>query len=1056
MATLTPASEKNLISYLHLIYLRDRKAVVYMVGTHLDECPKKSTAEKTIDRLALHFRQSFPTLHIAIHCQFIRLEPGAAPMKTEMIALNPVWTAKAIASLVGFQPHALPFNVNLESDEEDCVPGILSHRVLRYVWNPNAPYHVPERFFSLFLSLLESNDLAINIYTIIESDSIRDRHMSSAGMIKFTANLRVRNGRSSSFNARLGWALIASLLPMPPSPLPVPFATDPIWAAYPERPEIQQFTRRYVLDFTPHGLFGRLLSRLMQICHLLKCWHNIAILVPSSGDERILVTLDPNTNTIEIVSRFSTTSLLSYHIYDITESLISKWYKLSYRALVLCSHCVSNRIATPHLFRVEECEASVMRGDKLVYCQQHRFNSSSSGSDLSKSVPRPLTRKDSKTTVQLQPEALRRDSKGSSSMVSMSFERKESTSSLSSSTSSISTDTTIPIDVNTLLLDHSILLERVKEIDFRDIEVMHDNNVHHFDNSVQSIFTSLSMGMLDGKFVNIKIFNTPSENYGSYTKVLSMFRHEVLSMTAFRHPNVLELIGITLNPLAIITENPTFANKASTFLSEYIQDRQKHPEIAWRLKLKIALDIAKAMDKLQSQLPPFLITNLSSSNIILEKSQEVEEGIIAKISDLSSVSILPALFPTDTSPKSWHAPEILQKVNYHESTDVYSYGIILYELLTRSIAFQDHERFSSMVINGQRPSIPPDCLPSFGDLIKDCWSGDPLNRPCFSDIISQLTQIKMELEGKDNNYNSLSSDTNIYSKLPLPSGGTIIYNDRLYQFGGWAQNGKPHSNLYVLNLSNMVLEEKLSVVLKNKHAPTYKTFFAHMQSEFNEENLLYYEAIRAFRALPMSTPDERELVRLNARKIHQAFIDDSAPRQINLPGTLKIELRKTIIESAGYSANPSGADNTSNITPGAFNDTIPYVLSSIEDSFHRFKFSSSNSTRNGNWTLIQCRGLTPPPTVGPATLLWNKYMVVFGGWNQNARQLNQIYLLNLDSFEWTLQNTTGEIPPSSSAALSTTLHGDYLLVYYERADSPKQQIYRLSLESLIWISLRLD
>eukprot|EP01133_Synstelium_polycarpum_P012618 gene12619-14810_t len=1138
--SLAMPAEAALTSYLHRIYLRDRRATIFMVGTRADEVTRK-VAEKTVDRLAAHFRTLFPTLIINAHSvaatrsdgegmsrlrrdvkgvvaklpilkqtypasflhledylkeeahimapplvtrknlvqmaktmdlhtephftqlkslfnalgsivsfeQFIRLEPGASPMKTEMIALNPTWTARALASLLSFDPHsALPFHVGLEADDDSYMPGILSHRVLRYVWNPNSPYHVPERFFSLFLSLLESNDLAINIYTILglpqSASSASIRKFSSVGMIKFTASAKVRNGRSSSFNARLGWALVSSLLPLPPAPVPIPFACEGVWEAYPERSDVQQYARRFVLDFTPHGLFGRLLSRLMQICHLLKCWHNIAVLVPDTMDdsmltERVLVVLDAEKSTIEIVSRFTRSSSLSVQIYSIVESLVTKWYKVSYRTTVVCSHCTAARASPPYLFRLEEVESAIVAGESCVPCRRTIETPVTPRSSNTPSTPRGtlLSRKDSKTQLTLQQmetmSSPRRESKGASTMI----ERKDSSNTVGESS----------VAIKSLLLDHALLMELVPEIDFREVEVTGDTHPQE-----GALTTSVSMGMYEAQFVNLKLFNTPStdnaalslaSNHVSASKVLAAFRHEALSLHTLRHPNVLSIIGISLTPLAIITENPTFGNKASTMLSEYIQDRHKHPEITWRLKLKIALDIANAMENLQSQSPPYLITNLSSSNIMLEKSTKVEEGIIAKISDFSSLSILPGLFPTDTSPKSWHAPEILQKVNYHELTDVYSYGIILYELLTRSIAFQDHERFSSMVVNGQRPSIPPDCLPSFGDLIKDCWAGDPLNRPTFSDIITQLTLIKKELETKENTYNSLASDTNIYSNLPLPSGGSVIYRDRLFHFGGWTSTGKPHSTVYSLNLATMVLEEKLNVVLQNRHYPTYKTFFAHMQSEFNDENLLFYEAIKAFKCLPSSTPEEREVIVMNAKKIYLAFIGESAPREVNLPGTLKIELKRTIDTADGQ------------LSVNVFNDTLSYVLSSIEDSFHRFKFSAPSCTKNA-WMPVVCRGPSPPPMVGHSSILWNGNLLIVGGWFDGARQLNQVHLLNLESFEWTLQPCRGEIPPSSSGALSASLHGDYLLIYYERADSVKQQMFRLSLDSFVWIGLKLS
>jgi len=1063
--------------------------------------------------------------------QFVRLESGSTPTKTEMISLNPIWIAKAIASLVCFNPQNLPFSVNLSSEEEDpstsIVPGILPHRVLRFVWGTNSQYYVPERFFSLFLSLLETNDLAINIYTLDNENSGSSNKSSFShgesplatgqqqtmpssprfslaitspnNLSSFTASQKVRNGRSNSFNARTGWALVSSLLPVLPKSISSSalFELNGIWEAFPERPDIFQYSRKFALDFIPNGVFGRFLSRLMQVTHLVKCWSNAAILSPepvlnavSSHDltqrpnERILVYVDHESNTIEITTRLVKASMLSSQIYSIFDSLIGKYYKITYKSLISCSHCVSHRMSTPYYFKLDDIESTLFKGELNVYCQYSRYiggSNSNNGADLNSgsgstgtkspsggnNTPRTnvstnsgsvSSRKESKgspasASVLENVSSNRKDSKGSHSPLSGVFniERKESNSSLGSSSGSVQPlDLSTPVPIKSILLDQYALMQYIKEIDFKEIEVLPADHTMN-----ESGFVSHSMGMYGNQFVNIKTFNQPSSNDPSLcSKVMSMFRQEALSLYSFRHSNVLSIIGVSLNPIAIITENPTFGNKGSTTLSEYIQDRQKHPEIPWNIKLKIAIDIARAMEKLQSQ--TYLLTNLNSSSIVLEKSnkntgtangkednEEENDGVIAKLSDFSMASPLSSLFPSNTSPKPWNSPEVLQKLHYHELTDVYSYGIILYELLTRSIAFQDHERFANMVISGQRPSIPPDCLPSFADLIKDCWSGDPLNRPTFQYVISQLLLIKKEIESRENNYKSLASDTNIYSNFPLPSGGSIIYQDKIIHFGGWNGSTKPHSNVYALNLTSMLFEDKLNVVLNNKQSSTYKAFYSHMQSEYNEENLVFYEAIKTFKALPNVTPEDREIIKIQAKKIFQAFIGNDAPKEINLPFALKTELKKKIESVDGPSVT-------------VFNDTLSFVISSIDDSFHRFKFATPSTSKNG-WVCINCKGNAPPPMVGHSSVLWNGHLVVIGGWFERSRQLSQIYLLNLESFEWNTYTCTGDIPPSSSAAMNTTLHGDYLLVYYERADTTSQQtVYRLSLDSFVWFGLKLS
>lgn len=95
------------------------------------------------------------------------------------------------------------------------------------------------------------------------------------------------------------------------------------------------------------------------------------------------------------------------------------------------------------------------------------------------------------------------------------------------------------------------------------------------------------------------------------------------------------------------------------------------------------------------------------------------------------------------------APEIIQKKSYNNKVDVYSFSIIMYEVLTDSIPYPDlhkgilldHE-FRSKVINEYyRPKFRVPIKKSLRQLIEKCWSKDPNERPSFDEIYSKLSNI---------------------------------------------------------------------------------------------------------------------------------------------------------------------------------------------------------------------------------------------------------------------------------------------------------------------------
>jgi len=98
------------------------------------------------------------------------------------------------------------------------------------------------------------------------------------------------------------------------------------------------------------------------------------------------------------------------------------------------------------------------------------------------------------------------------------------------------------------------------------------------------------------------------------------------------------------------------------------------------------------------------------------------------------------------------APEILQKNPYTEKADVYSYGVMLWEILTRKLPFDSYtfqHQVEDDVIRGIRPDIPEDCPPVYAKLIRDCWDANPRTRPAFNTVVDVLVGMVRSDIGED-------------------------------------------------------------------------------------------------------------------------------------------------------------------------------------------------------------------------------------------------------------------------------------------------------------------
>ncbi|XP_058046420.1 mitogen-activated protein kinase kinase kinase 20 isoform X1 [Ahaetulla prasina] len=150
-----------------------------------------------------------------------------------------------------------------------------------------------------------------------------------------------------------------------------------------------------------------------------------------------------------------------------------------------------------------------------------------------------------------------------------------------------------------------------------------------------------------------------------------------------------------------------------------------------------AMDIAKGMHYLHMEAPVKVIhRDLKSRNVVI-----AGDGVL-KICDFGA-----SRFHSHTTHMSlvgtfpWMAPEVIQSLPISETCDTYSYGVVLWEMLTREVPFKGLEGLQVawlVVEKNERLTIPSSCPGSFAELMLQCWEADPKKRPAFKQIISIL------------------------------------------------------------------------------------------------------------------------------------------------------------------------------------------------------------------------------------------------------------------------------------------------------------------------------
>ncbi|RZC79717.1 hypothetical protein C5167_042293 [Papaver somniferum] len=231
--------------------------------------------------------------------------------------------------------------------------------------------------------------------------------------------------------------------------------------------------------------------------------------------------------------------------------------------------------------------------------------------------------------------------------------------------------------------------------------------------------------------VAIKLISQPEEDQNLANLLENQFNSEVTLLFRLQHPNIVTFVAACKKPpvFCIIMEY-----LAGGSLKKYLHQQEPH-SVPLDLVLKFALDIARGMHYLHNQ--GILHRDLKSENLLLG------EDMCVKVADFG-ISCLESQCGSGkgfTGTYRWMAPEMIKDKHHTKKVDVYSFGIVLWELLTALTPFQDmtpEQAAFAVSRKNARPPLPTACPVKLSHLINRCWSSNPDKRPYFDEIISIL------------------------------------------------------------------------------------------------------------------------------------------------------------------------------------------------------------------------------------------------------------------------------------------------------------------------------
>ena len=220
--------------------------------------------------------------------------------------------------------------------------------------------------------------------------------------------------------------------------------------------------------------------------------------------------------------------------------------------------------------------------------------------------------------------------------------------------------------------------------------------------------------------------------------------NELLILKSVSHPNIVKFYGVCVDEdqYSLITE---YASLHSLF--DLLEEKKKFssPE-----QLSIGIQIATGINYLHQSKPQILHRNIKSTNILLENHHS---GYNVKICDFNMIQMRNQ--SKGNVSICWTAPEVLDLDPYTEKSDIYSLGVVYWELVTYQIPYDGHSNSSirDFILSSRRLKIPQNISTNFRLIIEKCWSQNPNDRPTCSDLLNMFKE-QHDQKQKQNQSNS--------------------------------------------------------------------------------------------------------------------------------------------------------------------------------------------------------------------------------------------------------------------------------------------------------------
>jgi len=237
----------------------------------------------------------------------------------------------------------------------------------------------------------------------------------------------------------------------------------------------------------------------------------------------------------------------------------------------------------------------------------------------------------------------------------------------------------------------------------------------------------------------------------SPAKDLNDFKKELYIISQIRDPNIVLFHGFILEPkFCIVME---LCENGSLY--HYLKMK---PDISWEKVLKWVTAATRGINILHLWKPPIVHRDLKSLNLLLDKELNIKVcdfGLSRFVAGEDSVSETDQTLQKLRGTYAYTAPEMYYSKNYTPKSDIYSMGIIIWEIVTCLLTGKHQKPYSEftdikhdyqiifqVASMKKRPSISPLCPKPLEELIENCWAQDSNSRPTAAGLLESVREVR--------------------------------------------------------------------------------------------------------------------------------------------------------------------------------------------------------------------------------------------------------------------------------------------------------------------------